>query len=469
MSRTIDLDPVDPRERSAPPFVALVRCSRAHIDDWIAAAARAASASRDAGDEDAARLTARVDVGEDGKTRAWTLACDGRARAFASIAEEGEAMVARGTARPEGGREGGSLRAVGAVSEKLRPKRSLEDGTARRVKMRGEEELREKRERHVVMVDARDAPEPTTSAAAAREDVKRDVERWTRLVAASAMSEDGGEFARLKGAVSALLHERPLSENAMRECVARGFAAASRRAPGAATVRDAIKQVATLRPPGRYELLGHVRRKAKERHDALTAAAREMRLPRRDVRTTEAPAKTTKAAERATKTSSRGEPSNADGSVPTPPLQEPPKVLKNGVTVDLGDRSPSLDLEPHTRAAPGAARGARDITERVPGDDDDDWRDIKPSPHVDSIDSIHEFEALKAVYDTKYGVYLRLHATLALNADEYERVRRGDDAIARLERFATLRTERYAAMRDVFDALHGELAHIRSLIDGFRA
>ena len=234
-------------------------------------------------------------------------------------------------------------------------------------------------------------------------------------------------------------------------------------------MRDAIKQVATLRPPGRYELLGHVRRKAKERHDALTAAAREMRLPRRDVRTTEAPAKTTKAAERATKTSSRGEPSNADGSVPTPPLQEPPKVLKNGVTVDLGDRSPSLDLEPHACAAPGAARGARDITERVPGDDDDDWRDIKPSPHVDSIDSIHEFEALKAVYDTKYGVYLRLHATLALNADEYERVRRGDDAIARLERFATLRTERYAAMRDVFDALHGELAHIRSLIDGFRA
>ena len=98
--------------------------------------------------------------------------------------------------------------------------------------MRGEEELREKRERHVVMVDARDAPEPTTSAAAAREDVKRDVERWTRMVAASAMSEDGGEFARLKGAVSALLHERPLSENAMREGVARGFAAASRRAPG---------------------------------------------------------------------------------------------------------------------------------------------------------------------------------------------------------------------------------------------
>ena len=77
-------------------------------------------------------------------------------------------------------------------------------------------------------------------------------------------------------------------------------------------MRDAIKQVATLRPPGRYELLGHVRRKAKERHDALTAAARELRLPRRDVRTTEAPAKTTKAAERATKTSSRGEPSNAD-------------------------------------------------------------------------------------------------------------------------------------------------------------
>ena len=52
---------------------------------------------------------------------------------------------------------------------------------------------------------------------------------------------------------------------------------------GAATVRDAIKQVAKLRPPGRYELLGHVRRKAKERHEALTAAAREMRLPRRDV------------------------------------------------------------------------------------------------------------------------------------------------------------------------------------------
>ena len=118
---------------------------------------------------------------------------------------------------------------------------------------------------------------------------------------------------------------------------------------------------------------------------ALTAAAREMRLPRRDVRTTEAPAKTTKAAERATKTSSRGEPSNADGSVPTPPLQEPPKVLKNGVTVDLGDRSPSLDLEPHACAAPGAVRGARDITERVPGDDDDDWRDIKLSPHVLSL------------------------------------------------------------------------------------
>ena len=84
-------------------------------------------------------------------------------------------MVARGTARPEGAREGGSLRAVGAVSEKLRPKRSLEDGTARRVKMRGEEELREKRERHVVMVDARDAPEPTTARRRRGLDVKRDV------------------------------------------------------------------------------------------------------------------------------------------------------------------------------------------------------------------------------------------------------------------------------------------------------
>ena len=43
----------------------------------------------------------------------------------------------------------------------------------------------------------------------------------------------------------------------------------------------------------------------------------------------------------------------------------------------------------------------------------------------------------------------------------------GDDAAALLPRFASLRRERYAAMRDVFDGLHDELLRIRVAIDAF--
>ena len=44
--------------------------------------------------------------------------------------------------------------------------------------------------------------------------------RWSRVVAAAMLDGSGSEFSRDKAAVMSLLFERPLSENAIRDCVA---------------------------------------------------------------------------------------------------------------------------------------------------------------------------------------------------------------------------------------------------------
>ena len=152
MSRALALDPVAP---SAERYVALVRCTRAQLARWIASADGVRARVDDGGGgspltrANATTRGARSGGGE----KTWTIEADGVVDVFHSIADEGRATVVRGEVRFESANEGRALETVGTAREKLRPKRSLEDGTARRVKMRGEEELREKRERHLKVVE----------------------------------------------------------------------------------------------------------------------------------------------------------------------------------------------------------------------------------------------------------------------------------------------------------------------------
>jgi len=477
-SSTTWLDPAvgakDPRGR----FVALVRCSRAQLARWrrdaneIYARIEGGDAAADQG-TDAVENGRKRTVGGD---RAWVLRCKDAEDTFASIAEDGTATVVRGDAFEESdaGASGRALKAVGFVGEKLRPRRTLEDGTAARVKQRGEEELREKRERHLKVVDVSEAralearAEEDGAATGGRTPVRRDLDRWAKVVAASLLTGSGGEFARVKHAVSALLFERPLSENAIRDCVGKGFALCAKPAPSQKLVRDAVKQVAKLQPPGRYELLGTVRRVAEEQSAMLTASARDLKLPSVKPEAA-APLMTDeleeveeagKVKEKETRVVVEEEP-----SVPTPPLQEPPKVLRKGVTMDLGDQSPSLDLEPNAHEVPRAV--ALDVPERAKGDVDDAWSRYVPSPPVGEIETDDELEAVKAMYDTKYAIYVSIHARLSANADEYEELRRGQNSRRALERFTEIRRERYSRMRGVFNALHDELESIRFAVDAF--
>ena len=459
MSRALALDPVAP---SAERYVALVRCTRAQLARWIASADGVRARVDDGGGgspltrANATTRGARSGGGE----KTWTIEADGVVDVFHSIADEGRATVVRGEVRFESANEGRALETVGTAREKLRPKRSLEDGTARRVKMRGEEELREKRERHLKVVEVDEVAGREGASAATSDGLRRDLERWSRVVAAAMLDGSGSEFSRVKAAVMSLLFERPLSENAIRDCVAKGFALACKPPPNQRVVRETIKHVAQLRPPGRYELVDGKRRDAQKSHAQLTAAAKHIKLPKKEKAAAAAPPC---APSQPTSTQATN-----GTSVPTPPLQEPPRVLRNGITVDLGDRSPSIDLDPHAHVfARRPPAKTREIAPRAAGDDDDDWRHLTPSPTVDVIESHDECEALKATYDTKYDTYVSLHARLAANADEYEALRRGDDAAALLPRFASLRRERYAAMRDVFDGLHDELLRIRVAIDAF--
>lgn len=444
------LDPAPAGERS----VFLLRCSRARLAAWIEA--------HDRGEGDFLRVTRADDRaaaagngdGARGGAVLWTIETAEGVDSFVGVVEDGCARVVRGVVRAGGGE---ALETVGTCAERLRPRRTLESGTARRVRERAEEELREKHERHVKVVGVEEAPEAPVD-----ERVRRDAERWARVVAAALMEESGGESARLRGAIMALLHERPLAVNALRDSVTKGYAMLGKEAPSPKLVTGCVKQVAKLCPPGRYELLGHSKKKAQERHDALLVAARELKIePRKDETTTKTTT-TIKATEQ-TKTATAA----TSVSVPTPPLQEPPRVLRGGITVDLGDQSPSLDLEPHAHVVPRAAASPLEATiaERAAGDDDDGWLHLGPPLNVGVIESPHELEAVKATYDTKYAAYCDLHARLTANAEEYERVRRRRDAVTALERFASLRRERYSRMRDVFDALHHELTCVRAAID----
>lgn len=474
-STTTWLDP--PANANAPRghFVALVRCSRAQLARWR---------------RDPSEIYARIEGGtaagafheddENGRKRTnhggrtWMIRCKGVSDTFASIEEDGTATVVRGDAfEASDGRSERALRAVGFVGEKLRPRRTLEDGTAARVKQRGEEELREKHERHLKVVDvsearALEARVEEDAEPSGRTLVRRDLDRWAKIVAASVLTGSGGDFARVKHAVSALLFERPLSENAIRDCVGKGFALCAKRAPSPKLVRDAVKQVGKLQPPGRYELLGTVKRAAEEQSAMLTASARGLKLP--SVTPAEAPSTTGEVEDAAEAGEVEKEKETRVGggeepSVPTPPLQEPPKVLRKGVTMDLGDQSPSLDLEPNAHAVPRAF--ALDIPERAKGDVDDAWTRYVPSPSFGEIETEDELEAVKAMYGTKYATYVSIHARLSANADEYEELRRGQHSRQALERFTEIRRERYSRMRSVFDALHDELENIRFAVDAF--
>lgn len=472
-STTTWLDP--PVNANAPRghFVALVRCSRAQLARWR----RDSSEIYARIEGDGAAADARHDEDENGRKgtnhggRTWMIRCKDSSDTFASIAEDGTATVVRGDAfEASDGQSERALRAVGFVGEKLRPRRTLEDGTAARVKQRGEEELREKRERHLKVMDvsearALEARVEEDAEASGRTPVRRDLDRWAKIVAASVLTGSGGDFARVKHAVSALLFERPLSENAIRDCVGKGFALCAKRAPSPKLVRDAVKQVGKLQPPGRYELLGTVRRAAEEQSAMLTASARDLKLP--SVTPAEAPSTMGEVEDTAEagKVEKEKRGGGEEPSVPTPPLQEPPKVLRKGVTMDLGDQSPSLDLEPNAHAVPRAF--ALDIPERAKGDIDDAWTRYVPSPSFGEIETEDELEAVKAMYDTKYATYVSIHARLSANADEYEELRRGQNSRRALERFTEIRRERYSRMRGVFNALHDELENIRFAVDAF--
>jgi len=474
-STTTWLDPPVNANAARGRFVALVRCSRAQLARWRRDSSEIYARIEGGG----AAADARHDEDENGRKgtnrggRTWMIRCKDSLDTFASIAEDGTATVVRGDAfEASDGQSERALRAVGFVGEKLRPRRTLEDGTAARVKQRGEEELREKRERHLKVMDvsearALEARVEEDAEASGRTPVRRDLDRWAKTVAASVLTGSGGDFARVKHAVSALLFERPLSENAIRDCVGKGFALCAKRAPSPKLVRDAVKQVGKLQPPGRYELLGTVRRAAEEQSAMLIASARDLKLP--SVTPAEAPSTMGEVEDTAeagkVEKEKRGGGGGEEPSVPTPPLQEPPKVLRKGVTMDLGDQSPSLDLEPNAHAVPRAF--ALDIPERAKGDVDDAWTRYVPSPSFGEIETEDELEAVKAMYDTKYATYVSIHARLSANADEYEELRRGQNSRRALERFTEIRRERYSRMRGVFNALHDELENIRFAVDAF--
>ena len=449
MPRARALDPAPVRARA----VVLLRCSRAQLRRWIDAI--------DAGDDVHVERDRAVAATRSTTTHArWTIEHGARVDAFAADVAHARTVVVRGDVF--GSEREVGMETIGRARTRLRRTRTLESGTARRVRARAEEELREKRERHVMVVGVEDAPEATGDARA-----RREAEARARVVAAACAESGAGESAKLRGAIMALLHERPLAVNAVRDSVARGYALLGRETPSQQLVSSCVKQVAKLCPPGRYELLGHSRKRAQERHETLTAAARDLKISTRESEgmTTTTTTTTIKVAE-PSKSSARAERA-PDVSVPTPPLQEPPRVLRGDITVDLGDQSPSLDLEPNAHVVPRSTPGHTEIeiSERVAGDDDDAWRHPGPPLDVDVIESPYELEAVKATFDVKYALYRDLHSRLTANAEEYERVRRSKDPHRALERFAALRRERYAAMRVVFDALHDELARVRRVID----
>lgn len=456
--RMCDLDPPSTSNRST--FISLVRASEAQLARWCDASARGERieitfhererASSDDGRENKRRII------EERTIDRCVVTHDGETSAFRAIVDDGRSVVARGDVLArESAKE--SAQTLGACALKFRPIRSLDDGTAARVRQRGEEELRERRERHAKVVDIGEC-----EGEAERTPARRELERWAKIVGASVMEGQGGDIVRLRNALAALLHERPLSRNALKECVERGYALAGREEPPSQKfTRDAIKQVSAFRSPGRYELLASVRKLAADQHAMLTAIARDLKF--KDVGACGGD----KARRRAAATPA------AETSVPTPPLQEPPRVLRGGVTVDLGgDRSPSIDLDPHAHVISRNSSFADArvvIRPRVEGDDDDAWRDFRPLPPVGVIETADEFEAVKAMYDAKYAAYLSLHVRLAANAAEYEALRKREDRRALLERFATLRRDRYAAMRVAFDALHGELSEITFACDAYAA
>jgi hypothetical protein len=468
-----DLDPPRGDERAV---IAIVRCSPAQIARWCASAreGRGIDVTFDRECGGASSSFAAPSTHENGANVAVkaSVRCSVRSGsetcAFRGIEDDGKSVVVRGSVVGASERDAPALTVLGAAALKCRPIRSLEDGTAARVKQRGEEELREKRERHAKIVEVGEVP--ANAAEAARTPVRRELERWSRIVGASMMGGSGGDIVRLRNALAALLHERPLSRNALQECVERGYALAGREsAPNQKFTRDAIKQVSAFRSPGRYELLASVRKHAAEQHVTLTALVRDMKF--KDVGDKDKAKRSVGGT--GTGASAPASARAVESSVPTPPLQEPPRVLRNGVVVDLGgDRSPSIDLDPHAHVIPRSSSFTETqivVAPRAAGDDDDAWRNFQPSPPIGIIETADEFEAIKAMYDAKYAAYLSMHARLTANANEYEALRKRDRQLAAraLERFTHLRRDRYAEMRVAFDALHDELADISRAVDAY--